>query len=50
MGDRPTATQTVSTSKWRSVPGTTCQEPSTRAIVTPVTWSSPSASTTVWER
>ena len=50
MGDRPTATQMVSTSKCFSVPGTICQLLSTSPIVTPVTWSVPSAETIVCER
>ena len=50
MGDRPTATQMVSTSKRFSVSGTIRQLLSTSPIVTPVTWSVPSAETIVCER
>ena len=50
IGERPTATQMVSTSKCFSVPGMNWYFASICAIVTPLTQSVPSASLIVWER
>ena len=50
IGESPTARHIVSTSKCFSVPGMNLKDESTSAIVTPVTWSSPSAFTIVCDR
>ena len=50
IGESPTAKQMVSTSKCCSVPGINWKWLSTSAMVTPVTWSVPSAFWMVWDK